>query len=532
MIMEISIDKIAAAQVRQFSEKDKAYMLQEERLKPFWKYPMDINAFDAIIENRKQHKVDRNLLLDVLSQQYNQLGYTFDNPIDLLDENTFTITTAHQPSLMTGPLYFIYKAVSAIKLTRSLKEKYPSYNFAPVFVIGGEDHDFEEINHFKLFGKTLTWDNQNQVGACGRMKLNGIEDVLSQLDEILGDSDQARKLYSILVHAFSDSTLSYGQATQRLTLELFKDTELLVLSMDNKAFKKAFSTIIRREILENFSKPLVEKTIDALAGVGLKMQAYPRSINLFYLSEEGRNRIERKEDKYIVVNTDLIFTEAELLQELEENPESFSPNVVLRPLYQEYILPNLAYVGGGGEIAYWLERKSQFEAAGIPFPMLVRRDSVLYIDANTKNKWSKLGLQVEDWFKDTETLKKEFVQANSKNEISLESELETFNSIIESIAEKTELIDKSLVGRIEAEGSKMRKSLEGMEKRIQKTEKQKFSQSISQIEKLKERLFPNDGLQERTDNFMGLYLKHGDDLIPMLLDAQNPMDVGLKIISA
>ena len=532
MIMEISIDKIAAAQVRQFSEKDKAYMLQEERLKPFWKYPMDINAFDAIIENRKQHKVDRNLLLDVLSQQYNQLGYTFDNPIDLLDENTFTITTAHQPSLMTGPLYFIYKAVSAIKLTRSLKEKYPSYNFAPVFVIGGEDHDFEEINHFKLFGKTLTWDNQNQVGACGRMKLNGIEDVLSELDEILGDSDQARKLYSILVHAFSDSTLSYGQATQRLTLELFKDTELLVLSMDNKAFKKAFSTIIRREILENFSKPLVEKTIDALAGVGLKMQAYPRSINLFYLSEEGRNRIERKEDKYIVVNTDLIFTEAELLQELEENPESFSPNVVLRPLYQEYILPNLAYVGGGGEIAYWLERKSQFEAAGIPFPMLVRRDSVLYIDANTKNKWSKLGLQVEDWFKDTETLKKEFVQANSKNEISLESELETFNSIIESIAEKTELIDKSLVGRIEAEGSKMRKSLEGMEKRIQKTEKQKFSQSISQIEKLKERLFPNDGLQERTDNFMGLYLKHGDDLIPMLLDAQNPMDVGLKIISA
>jgi uncharacterized protein YllA (UPF0747 family) len=314
MIMEISIDKIAAAQVRQFSEKDKAYMLQEDRLKPFWKYPMDINAFDAIIENRKQHKVDRNLLLEVLSQQYNQLGYTFDNPIDLLDENTFTITTAHQPSLMTGPLYFIYKAVSAIKLTRSLKVKYPAYNFAPVFVIGGEDHDFEEINHFKLFGKTLTWDNQNQLGPCGRMSLNGIEDVLSQLDEILGDSNTARKLYSILDHAFGDSTLSYGQATQRLTVELFKDTELLVLSMDNKAFKKAFSSIIKREILENFSKPLVEKTIDALADVGLKMQAYPRSINLFYLNEEGRNRIERKEDKYIVVNTNLIFSQAELLQ--------------------------------------------------------------------------------------------------------------------------------------------------------------------------------------------------------------------------
>lgn len=532
MVMDIISERIGAESVRQFSEKDKAYMLQEDRLSTFWKYPMNMEAFEDLIKNRQTYKTDRSLLKTVLDQQYKALDLSFDNQFNIEDENTFTITTAHQPSLMTGPLYFIYKAVSAIKLSRNLKEKYSAYNFMPVFVIGGEDHDFEEINHFRIFGKTITWDNKGQKGACGRMNLEGMDEVLQQTLEILGSSEQAAALSKMLKDAFGDTSLTYGQATQKFVLELFKDTELTVLSMDNPLLKEAFSPIIEKELIESFSKPLVDKTINELDAIGLKMQAYPRAINLFYLNEEGRNRIEKEGDIYSVLNTDLKFTELEMLNELKTKPGAFSPNVVLRPLYQEHILPNLAYVGGGGELAYWLERKSQFETAGISYPMLVRRDSVLWMDANSHKKWSKLGLSQEDWFKEIEQVKKDYVRANSTNEISLEAELNAFKDIIQSIASKTEAIDKSLVGKIEAEGARINKSLEGIEKRLQKSEKQKFSQAITQIEKLKERFFPNDGLQERKDNFMAMYLKHGPEFIQVLLDIQNPMETGLKVVIA
>lgn len=532
MVMDIISDRIDVESVRQFSEKDKAYMLQEDRLESFWKYPMNMDAFEAVIEERKKYKTDRVLLKTVLEDQYQSLGFKFENRFSIEDDNTFTITTAHQPSLMTGPLYFIYKAVSSIKLSRNLKEKYPDYNFMPVFVIGGEDHDFEEINHFRIFGKTLVWDNQGQNGACGRMSLKGMNEVLNQTKEILGSSEHASNLSKMLDNAFGDDTLTYGQATQKFVIELFQNTELTVFSMDDEKLKKAFIPILKKELLEEFSKPLVEQTVADLSSIGLKMQAFPRAINLFYLSEAGRNRIEKNGDVYHILNTELQFTEAELLEELENNPAAFSPNVVLRPLYQEHILPNLAYVGGGGELSYWLERKSQFEAAGLSYPMLVRRDSVLWFDSNSQNKWAKLGLKQEDWFTEMETLKKAYVLSNSTNEISLTEELEAFNDIINTIAGKTESVDKSLVGKIEAEGARIRKSLEGIEKRLQKTEKQKFSQAISQIEKLKERFFPNDGLQERKDNFMAIYLKHGPEFIDVLIDIQDPMKTGLKLVTA
>jgi bacillithiol biosynthesis cysteine-adding enzyme BshC len=532
MVMDITIERILADQVRQFSEKDKAYMLQEERLSQFWKFPMQLESFEDAIAAKKQQKIDRDLLKAILIKQYKSLGFDFEDKYDISNPNTFTITTAHQPSLMTGPLYFIYKAVSAIKLSMMLEERYDSYNFMPVFVIGGEDHDFEEINHFKLFGKKITWDNKAQIGACGRMNLEGMDEVLNQLDEILGESVEARELYKLLDSCYNNGTLSYGEATQKFVIELFKDTNLTVLSMDDADLKSAFIPVLKKELVDNFSKTLVDETIQKLSGIGFKMQAYPRAINLFYLNESGRNRIELQDQHYCVLNTELKFTENELLLELDRNPAAFSPNVVLRPIYQEFILPNLAYVGGGGELAYWLERKSQFEAVDIPFPVLVRRDSALWIDNNTNKKWAKLGLGLEDWLKETEQLKKEYVQQNSEHEISLTAELEDFNKILEVISEKTSTVDKSLVGRIEAEGSKIRKSLEGMEKRLQKAEKQKFTQALSQIEKLKERLFPNDGLQERTDNFIPMYLKYGPEWINILIDNFNPMETGLKIITA
>lgn len=529
MVQEILFEQIKAQNVPQFSAKDKAYMTQSEKLSPYWKFPMDFEAFEEVIEERKKYPVNRTLLNTVARQQYEHLGQPVNWEIDLSSENTFTITTAHQPGLMTGPLYFIYKAISAIKLCRKLKQSHPDYDFQPVFVIGGEDHDFEEINHFRIFGKTLSWDNQGQVGACGRMETKGMEEVLEQLYDILGESTNALELKGMLEEAYGNASFNYGQATQHFVLSIFKNTELLVLNMDEAAFKRAFLPVMKRELLENFSKPLVSKTIEELNGIGFKMQAFPREINLFYLSEEGRNRIVLEDDQYTIHGTSMSFSEKEILELMDKTPEAFSPNVVMRPLYQETILPNLAYVGGGGEIAYWLERKSQFEEAKLPFPMLVRRDSVLWVDKASFTKWTKLGLELNDLFADTEELKKEYVRTHSENEISLEAELTALQATMKEVAAKAAQIDKSLLGRIEAESAKLAKTIDGMEKRLQKAEKQKFTQALSQIEKIKEKLFPASSLQERKDNFMGIYLKHGSFFMETLLESLQPMDPTLKV---
>lgn len=530
MVNEQKVVSISPDKVAQFSEKDVAYMNQLDKLRPFWEHDMDLESFKEAITKKQTHAVDRNLLHEVLSKQYSKLGFDFAPKHELRDSNTFTITTAHQPSLLTGPLYFIYKAVSAIVLSRQLKETYPDYNFQPVFVIGGEDHDFEEINHLKLFGKTLEWDNKGQTGSCGRMNLDGMDQLLDDLYAILGDSEHATSLKSMFDAAFKESKWTYGDAMQHFVIDLFKKTELLVMNMDDAELKQAFIPIMSKELTESFSQSSVQTRIDALEQLGFKMQAYPRAINLFYLSDGQRNRIELQGDQYVVIGTAIRWTQAEILEELNQNPAAFSPNVILRPLYQEQILPNLAYVGGGGELAYWLERKDQFKLAEIPFPVLVRRDSILLTDAKTIEKWAKLGLEIEDLLKETIVLQNAYVEQNAANEIKLQEEIESIQAVMDKVKYKAVEIDPSLKGKTEAESTKIIKGLEGLEKRIQKAEKQKHSVKLNQIESIKQKLFPNNGLQERTDNFMSFYLKYGQGFIDLLLAHQDPMKPGLKII--
>jgi len=146
--------------VHQFSKKDNAYINGINELHLFLNYQFNFDEFEKAIENRKQFHCDRQLLVSVINEQYqteHSSSTILENISALLDDNTFTVTTAHQPSLMTGPLYYIYKILSTIKLSQKLKAHFPHQHFVPLFVIGGEDHDFEEINHFNLFNKRIEW---------------------------------------------------------------------------------------------------------------------------------------------------------------------------------------------------------------------------------------------------------------------------------------------------------------------------------------------------------------------------------------
>lgn len=523
--------KIPFEEVPQLSSKDVAYATKNPKLKPFYKYDVSLEAFAQVIKDKAQDHTDRNALANALEAQYKGLDTTEavrTNIQHLRQENTFTVTTAHQPGLFTGPLYYIFKIISTINLAEQLKQEYPDYQFVPIFISGAEDHDFEEVNHARLFGKEIIWENDEQ-GGVGFMKTTSLAPALEQLKDILGDSEDAQAAYQLIEEAYT-SHERYGRATHHLVNSLFRNYGLVVVSMDDAALKRLMIPHIKKEIFEQPSQELINETQQKLEEVDFGEQAHARPINFFYLRDQLRARIVQEGDDFLVLDTDYRWSKKELEAEIDEHPERFSPNVVMRPIYQETVLPNLAYIGGGGEISYWLERKSQFEHFGVNYPMLIRRNSALWVDRGACKRMDKLGLTPKDLFDDTESLIKRFVADETDNELSLGQEKGQLNALFQAVAKKAAEIDPTLKKKTLAEGAKQLKALENLEGRLMRAEKQKHETAINQIRSLKDKLFPGNGLQERKENFLNFYLRYGNDFFATLKEHLHPLEEGFVVI--
>ncbi len=514
-----------------FSKNDTAYINSDPRLKEFYLHEPILESFEEIIRIKSEKTVNRKILIKALEEQYSKMVSfpQVEKNIQLLEkENTFTITTAHQPSLFTGPLYFIYKIISTINLCHQLNQKYNHYNFIPIFWSGGEDHDFEEINHVKVFRDKLIWEN-DEMGSVAKMSNQNILPLIAQLKNILGSSENAGKITALLERAFSRHE-KYGDSALEFVNLLFGDNGLVVLDAGHSGLKKSAIPIFKKEIIERKSQELVLETQQKIKERGFKVQAFPRPINLFYLGKNSRNRIDFEHGKFKVLNTELSFDETGILNELNKSPEKFSPNVILRPIYQEYILPNLAYIGGGGELSYWLERKTQFEYFDIPYPMLLRRDSVLWIDHSNLKKMKQLEIGMNDMWKNEILLEENIVKKSLDEENDLSDEKIRLNNIYEEIVKKVSLTDPTLKSSINAELSKSIKGLDNLEKKIYKAEKRKHETKLNQMKKLKEKLFPEGNLQERKDNFLSYYVQYGEDFFTTLKKHLNPLNKNVKII--
>ena len=529
--LNLTVERIPFEQIPQFSQRDRAHVARDERLRAFLKYEVDPDSFAQVIADKAADETDRQLLVNVLREQYGDSATeaTAKNIESLLSEKTFTVTTAHQPSLFTGPLYYVYKIVSTLNLADRLRERYSDYEFVPIFITGGEDHDFEEINHLHIFGKTVSWES-GETGPVGRMSTRTLEAPLAQLKDILGDSDHAKDIYSLIEETHRNST-TYGEAAVKLAQRLFGAYGLVVLNMDHPKLKRRFAPYIEREILEQTSAPLVEQTISELGVAGFGAQASPREINFFYLQEQSRERIVLEDSVYKVLNSDLQFSEKELREEIRQHPERFSPNVVMRPLYEEVILPNLAYIGGGGEIAYWTERKRQFEEFGVNFPMLIRRNSALWVDKTSARKLEKLGLTVADLLDDEDTIIKKWLRNNADEELNLKQEKRELKELFDRVTERMRSVDPTLGKAAKAEAVSQLKALSQLEGRLIRAEKQKHETAVNQIRSVREKLFPGNGMQERYDNFLQFYLQYGRDYFSVLRESFDPLVGELVVIS-
>jgi len=291
-----------------------------------------------------------------------------------------------------------------------------------------------------------------------------------------------------------------ADATRNLVHELFKKYGLIIIDADNTKLKKMFAPTIKKELLESFSFNAVEETNKQLIIDGSKIQVNPREINLFYILDGFRKRIIKENGVYTIDGMPS-FSEEEMLAELDKNPERFSPNVILRPLYQEMILPNLAYVGGAGELSYWLQLKGVFDAVKCTYPMIGIRNSVLWIDGATSKKMTKINLEIDDLFETKDALKKGFVKNNSEGKLDFEAIDQLQKSLSDEINRLVTSIEPSMKGYASAEDSRLIKQMESLKAKLIKTSKSKHESSLKTIDQVIDKLFPNGGLQERNVNF-------------------------------
>ena len=503
------------ASTGQFSSLFLDYLGQKDSLKPFYNRFPDIQSFQQQIEERTFDAQKRTTLVDALERQYQHIAYKPDISI-LLDPKTFTVTTGHQLNIFTGPLYIVYKLITTIKLARQLKEAYPDYNFVPVYWMATEDHDFAEINHFSMFGKHFAWQTE-QRGAVGRMNPQELKSLFDQIPEKLALFEEAYLKHDTL-----------ADAVRYYINELFGAEGLVCLDADDAGLKQVFTPVIRDELTHQKSGQRVQEQTEKLSALGYKTVIAPRDINLFYLDDQIRERIEHKDGIYKVLHTKLRFSEDEMLALLNEHPERFSPNVVLRPLYQETILPNLAYVGGPSEVPYWLQLKPVFDQYQTPFPMLMPRNFAMYIPTVSAKRIRKLGLMPENLFQDTITLKREFVELHTSHALKFDNENKQVSKALDAILHKAQMVDPTLEKAVLAETKRFANAVARLEKKMRRAEEHNQETGVRQLLAVKNELFPNDGLQERSENFLTFYL-NDRTFLQKMLSAFDPLDYRMQL---
>lgn len=506
------------------------YLENDENLSPFYGNRPDLSGFKKQIEEKSFGH--RHELKDHLSLQYKNIKAsqkTIQNIELLADENTFTVTTGHQLNIFTGPLYFIFKIVSTIKLAQTLKESFPDKNFVPVFWMATEDHDFAEINHTSLFGKTIQWSIPAK-GATGRIRTKDIDDTVKEYQNILGLSENSCKLSAMVENAYLGNE-SLADAMLNLVNELFANYGLVIINADTPSLKNLFVPIIKTDILEQISFKTIGKSTEALEKAGYKGQVHIREINFFYLTDQFRERIVKNDsNQFEVLNQNIFFTESELIEEIEQHPERFSPNAVLRPLYQEVILPNLAYIGGAAEVAYWMQLKDMFRYYAISFPIIIPRNSAMITDDSVADKIHRLDLTFTSFFKDTAILQKEYVRSHSSHQLNLDDEWRDLKSIFDRIKLRAHKIDPSLAPSTDAVKARLKRAMDSLEKKLLKAEQHNFSESQIQIERIKNKLFPGGVLQERVENFAMYYIKYGDSFVEELVEKLDPLDFKFTVL--
>lgn len=473
------------------------------------------------IERRQQFPTNRTKLVEAFRQQYSLVPAMSRSTLQinaLQEENTYTITTAHQCNLFLGPSYTIFKILQVVKMADELNAACPGSHFVPVFYMGSEDADFAELNHAQVLNERLEWKT-DQRGAFGRMRVDdSLIALINRVESSLADFPKGAQWVDWLRDAYQPGR-TIAESTFRLLHALFAARGLLILQPDVASLKSSMHEVFWEELTQGTSMELVRQSDLKLAESGYESQAHARPINLFYLTDNSRERLEKSGATWQVDHTSIRWDESALKTELIEHPERFSPNVILRGLYQETILPNLVYVGGGGELAYWLQLKSVFDHHRIPYPLLQLRSSFQWVNTRNADAMKSLELNPADLFKQTDLLLDESLDADLRQQLDLAASARSMAELYETLRLQASGIDPTLDQHVQALATRALNRIQELQKKMKRAARRKLSDRRIQIDSLKGSLFPGGGLQERVENVGEYYAALGPNYFDRIYTA-------------
>ena len=555
--MKFNATQISYRSTGLFSALINDYIETKGAAQSFVNYAASKEGYKKAIEQRASFPTNRKVLVEVLQNQYTQLEKELsdsnvlnknnnnalnnslntneafklvnDNVNLLLKENTFTVTTAHQPNIFTGPLYFFYKILHTIQLAAELKRQFPKNNFVPVYYMGSEDADLQEVGSYTLAGEAYQW-NTKQKGAIGRMKVDDeLIKLLQNLEGYWSVKPLGKEAIDILKQAYQKGK-TIAEATLHLVHAYFGKYGLVVLQPDDAKLKSLFINVMEKELRTGFSQKAVQPTKEKLAST-YHVQSDGRDLNLFYLKENTRARIEKKGASYIVVDANISFTEEEIVKELHAHPDRFSPNVILRGVYQETILPGVAFIGGGGELAYWMELKNVFTEVKVHYPILQLRNSFMFMNEKQTAHWNTLGFTLEHLFKPVLELELEYIKSQTQENLALTNHIVSLNNLYASIQQDVIKIDTSLGDHAKNLSIQAQKKLALLENKMIRAEKRKQQTSIDRIQSIKGSLFPKNSVQEREENFSEWVGAYGWDWVEAILENSTTLNPSFTIIT-
>ena len=515
-----------------FSDLINDYNSKNKKLKSF------ISSFpseESIINKIKKRKLPLELRLDlvsVLKKQYKKTTF-FDSELkkvnnninQLISKNTYTITAGHQLCLFANPLFLIYKIINIINLS-SRVSKITKKKIVPIFWLASEDHDFEEVKSVSLFSNKHDWNRKHNNSAVGSISTGNIESFIDNIFDSFEDYPYKNDLKEILIETYTkNDTLSKG--IRSLLTFFFGKHGLLILDPNDAILKNHFKSYLKLEIQNQSSFHIVSNQTNKLSK-NYKTIIKPRELNLFYFNKKKRLRIIKQWRGYCLIDSQKKWSQKQILKEIEDFPERFSPNVILRTLYQETILPNIVYVGGPTEISYWLQFKSLFSKMKIEFPILALRSFVLNINLEHSKFLEKNKIISTDLFYPLEQFLAKLLYKKSK--INLIDELNHFNDLRKTINKKTKRIDHSLNEHSLSICKKIEKDLKKLEKKIIKYQKKDHVSYIEILTELHSSIYQKNIIQERNSSFFYYYLKYGDKFFEILVKKLNCLESGYIIL--
>jgi bacillithiol biosynthesis cysteine-adding enzyme BshC len=491
------------------------YYADAPALSDFYRTPPSIEAIVKEARGRLFSPEAYAALHQSLIEQY--AGYSLQESVKtniraIAEQRAVCVTTGHQLCILGGPAFMLYKIVSTIQLARSIQPLVSDRKVVPVFWMASEDHDREEINHVFVNNKRIEW-NTAQTGAVGRFSTDGLDDVLQQILDARADEGTKSYVDSFLDILKQHRTLA--SATRAWVNACFGEWGVVVIDPDDARLKRLFIPAMREELIHQSTVAAVAETNAQLKQHGFDAQVNPRSINLFYLGIHSRVRIESTDGKWHTVDNSKEWTQESLLAELSEHPEKFSPNVLMRPLYQETILPNVAYVGGPGEIAYWLQLKEAFRQFELPMPAVVLRDAAMLVSEQCLRRLTKLGLTSADLLRSKEEIIEQLIGGEKQD---FSNEKNRLQVVYQELSERMASIDPTLKATALAELQRVLSGMDQLQAKVWKALKVKEEQKITAVNTIWNELFPEGDWQERRENILAIAMANDKELLRSLLE--------------